>query len=79
MIKQFYNLNNESDDETKTIEGESTKASEFESEKSIIRYKLNVNQNMIDKYVDIMSKNENLNENDNNQSNILKRTNQLHL
>lgn len=34
---------------------------------------------MIDKYVDIMSKNENLNENDNNQSNILKRTNQLHL
>jgi hypothetical protein len=33
---------------------------------------------MIDKYVDIMSKNEHLNQND-DKSNILKRTNQLHL
>jgi hypothetical protein len=71
-------LNNDSDDENKTIEGESTKASEFESEKSILRYKLNVSENMIDKYVDIMSKNEHLNQND-DKSNILKRTNQLHL
>ncbi len=71
-------MNNDSDDENKTIEGESTKASEFESEKSILRYKLNVSENMIDKYVDIMSKNEHLNQND-DKSNILKRTNQLHL
>jgi hypothetical protein len=72
-------MDNQSDDENKTIEGESTKPSEFESEKSIIRYKLNVNQTILDKYVDIMSKNEHQNHYDDNQSNILKRTNQLHL
>ncbi len=73
-------MNDESDGDTKTIAGESTKASEFESTKSVLRYKFNINENIIDKYVDIISKNESHNDVDDNQSNsIIRRKNQIHL
>ena len=45
-------------DELYTIVGESTKQSEFESGQSVLRFKIDVNNDLINKYANILSTNE---------------------
>ncbi|CAF0708033.1 unnamed protein product [Brachionus calyciflorus] len=62
-----------------TVVGESTKPSEFGSTHSLLRFKVQLNEDLVCKYTDIMSKNENLdqfNENDSNKK-LLKKSTQL--
>ena len=63
-----------------TIIGESTKTSDFESGMSMVRYKIEYNEDLAEKYVDIMSKNERIESSGKyNESKLLKRTSQLKL
>lgn len=66
------------DNEANTIIGESTKASDFESGLSMIRYKIEPNDDLVEKYADIMSKNERI-DSKYNEARLLKKTSQLHL
>ena len=53
-------------DDFNTIIGESTKLSEFASNTSVIRYKIHLNQTLVEKYADLMSKNEKFDLNEEN-------------
>ena len=75
----FSKQNTEHSEEMNTIIGESTKTSDFESGRSMLRYKIEYNDDLADKYVDIMSKNEMNESNKYNESKLLKRTSQLRL
>lgn len=68
-------------DDFNTIIGESTRLSEFASNTSVIRYKIHLNQTLVEKYADLMSKNEKFDLNEENVKNtkILKKTNQLQM
>lgn len=68
-------------DDFSTVIGESTKPSEFASNTSVIRYKIHLNQTLVEKYADLMSKNEKLDLNEENvqHTKLLKKTTQLQL
>ena len=62
-----------------TVIGESTKPSEFDSDNSLIRYKIDINDDLADKYADLMSKNERVDSYKTNSNKLLKKTTQFHL
>ena len=62
-------------DDFNTIIGESTKLSEFASNTSVIRYKIHLNQTLVEKYADLMSKNEKFDLNEENLKNAKLLTN----
>lgn len=66
-------------DDVITVIGESTKPSEFESVNSLLRYKIDVTDDLAVKYADLMSKNDKLDSVKSGSNKILKKTTQYHL
>ena len=60
-----------------TLPGESTKLSEFGSNNSLIRFKLELDENLQEIYVGLKSKNQRIDSFSSKDGHLLKRTNQL--